>query len=240
MNLINTKSFDIAIYAKGDRNSSKLALVLPGRCDTKDYPNMRSHVDYLAGKGYFALSFDPPGTWESPGGMGLYCNTNYLKAVDELIEYYGRKPTLLVGHSRGATISMLAGCSNETVTGFISIMGAYTQRVLGDAATKTDIRDDPFEPDKKVEFQLTPSFFEDAAQYNALDGLAKCTKPKLFIMGTSDEVVKEESVMTAFEAAAQPKRLVKIESDHNYRLNPYKIEEINQIFGVFLDHTIMS
>lgn len=62
MNLIKTENFQLAIYSQGNSNSSKLALVLPGKLDTKDYANMRGHVNYLANLGYFALSFDPPGT----------------------------------------------------------------------------------------------------------------------------------------------------------------------------------
>ena len=66
MNIIKTKTFELAAYTKGDQNSPKLALVLPGRLDTKDYIHNTSLVDYLSRRGYFALSFDPPGTWESP------------------------------------------------------------------------------------------------------------------------------------------------------------------------------
>lgn len=105
MKTVRTKTFELAVCAKGDPRSSKLALVLPGRLDTKSYIHNTRLVDYLASRGYFALSFDPPGTWESPGDITLYTTTNYLKAVDELIEYFGGKPTLLAGHSRGGTIS---------------------------------------------------------------------------------------------------------------------------------------
>src|SRR3989338_4759008 len=107
--MLKTKSFDLAVYAKGDPASSKLAIIIPGRLDSKDYAHNTSLVDYLAGRGYFALSFDPPGTWESPGDIGLYTTTNLLKVVDELIEHFGNKPTLLAGQSRGGTVAMLAG-----------------------------------------------------------------------------------------------------------------------------------
>lgn len=60
MDLVKTRSFNLAVYKKGDENSPKLALVMPGKLDTKDYSNMRRHVDYLAGLGHLAISFDPP------------------------------------------------------------------------------------------------------------------------------------------------------------------------------------
>jgi hypothetical protein len=79
MKILETKSFKLASYAEGDPTSARLALVLPGRLETKDYVHIKSHVAHLAGLGFYALSFDPPGTWESPGDIELYTNTNYLK-----------------------------------------------------------------------------------------------------------------------------------------------------------------
>lgn len=113
MNLVQTKSFKLAIYSKGDKNSPRLALVLPGKLDSKDYPHMHSHVDYLAKKGYFALTFDPPGTWESPGDIKLYTMTNYIKAVNELIENFGNKPTFVMGHSFGGSIALYVGTNQS-------------------------------------------------------------------------------------------------------------------------------
>lgn len=109
MKKIETESFELAVYTAGDATSSKFAIVIPGRLDTKDYIHNTSLVDSLASRGYFALSFDPPGTCGSSGDIQLYTTTNYLKAVDELINYFGSKMTVLAGHSRGGTIAMLAG-----------------------------------------------------------------------------------------------------------------------------------
>src|SRR3990167_11532189 len=120
--MIKTNSFTLATYQKGNPDSKKLALVLPGKLDTKDYAHMRSHVDFLSNLGFLALSFDPPGTWESPGDISLYTTTNYLKAIDELIEYFGNKPTFLVGHSRGGSMAMLAGMRNPHVFAFGAAM----------------------------------------------------------------------------------------------------------------------
>ncbi len=82
VDIIKTPSFELAVYIKGKSDAKKLALVLPGRLETKDYPHMRSHVNYLAKRGYLALSFDPPGTWDSPGEIEFYTMTNYLKAIN--------------------------------------------------------------------------------------------------------------------------------------------------------------
>mgnify|MGYP001605931321 CR=1 FL=1 len=58
MRIVKTKTFELAVYEKSNKNSSKLAIVIPGRLDTKDYVHNTSLVDYLANHGYFALSFD--------------------------------------------------------------------------------------------------------------------------------------------------------------------------------------
>ena len=122
--IIKTKSFELAVLTRGDRNAKKLALLLPGRLDTKDYACFPNHADYLAELGFYVVAFDPPGTWESPGSIDLYTTTNYIKAVNELIEYFGNKPTLLMGHSRGAAVSIFA-YANSAVIGIVPVMANF-------------------------------------------------------------------------------------------------------------------
>ena len=65
INRVKTKSFELAVFARGNENVKKLALLIPGRLDTKDYDYFISHVEYLAKHGFLALAFDPLGTWEN-------------------------------------------------------------------------------------------------------------------------------------------------------------------------------
>ncbi|MFA4999016.1 MAG: alpha/beta fold hydrolase [Candidatus Paceibacterota bacterium] len=236
--MIDTKSFKIATYIKGNESLKRIALVLPGKLDTKDYPHMRSHVDFLAEQGFFALSFDPPGSWESPGDISLYTMTNYLKAINELIEYFGNKPTILLGHSRGGSMAMLGAIKNSYITHFISVMSRAGESVpdkpIKPGDTSVSYRDIPGNPDEKKKFELPFSYFEDSGRYNILEGLKGCTKSKLFIMGTRDITVKPEEVRAAYEAAAEPKEFREIDSDHDYRWHPSLIQEVNQIVGDFL------
>lgn len=243
MSIIKTKSFELAVYAKGNPASSKLAVVIPGRLDTKDYFHNTSLVDHLADQGYFALSFDPPGTWESPGSMELYTTTNCIKAVDELIEHFGNKPTVLAGHSRGGTIAMLVGPVNPHVTHIISIFSYYgapsdpePDRIVNGALVS--YRDLPPGTEKTKEqkrFDLPLSYFKDSAQYDALPGLRNCTKPKLFFYGTRDTMNDPEYVEKAFEESAEPKVIHGIDSEHDYRYHSEAVEEVNRTVGQFLD-----
>lgn len=238
MERIQTKSFNLAVYPKGDENSKRLILVLPGKLDTKDYPHMKSHVDFLAEQEFFALSFDPPGTWESPGDIKLYTMTNYLKAIGELIEHFGNKPTLLLGHSRGGSMAMLGAITNPYVTHFIAVMSrageSASKKPMKPGDTNISYRDIPGNPKGKKKFELPFSYYEDSARYNILDGLKKCAKPKLFILGIRDITVKPEEVREAYEVAAEPKEFHEIDSDHDYRWHPPLIKEVNQIVGDFI------
>ncbi len=240
MKKIKTKTFELAVYEKGDPNSSKIAIVIPGRLDTKDYAHMRSHVDFLASKGYFALSFDPPGTWESPGDISLYTTPNYLKAIDELIEYFGNRPTIILGHSRGGSMAMFAGINNPHVTHFIAMMSHYgpSSKPQESGNIRISYRDLPPGTKKTKEnkqFNLPMSYFNDLTEYV---GLETCTKPKLFFLGKEDNVVFPEDVREAYKLAAEPKQLHELNSDHDYRYHPEIIEEVNQVVGQFLTQQI--
>lgn len=240
--IVKTKSLELAIITEGDKTSAKLAIVIPGRLDTKDYAQNPSHIKFLSSKGYFALSFDPPGSWDSPGGLGLYSTTNYLKAVDELIEYFGSKPTLLMGHSRGGTVAMLAGPKNPHVTHMISVNSSYGGPIDVDAAvpgeTKVSYRDLPPGTSRTKEqkrFDLPYHYFEDSQKYNALDGLNTSTKPKLFFYGSKDELSTPKRVKHMYDVASEPKMIHELNTVHDYRLYPEIIDEVNQVVGEFLD-----
>lgn len=243
MKILKTKTFELAVYEKGDPNSSKIAIVIPGRLDTEDYVHNTSLVDFLASRGYFALSFDPAGTWESPGDIGLYTTTNLIKSVDELIEFFGNKPTILAGHSRGGTIAMLAGPKNPHVTHIIPIFSYYgapsdpaDERIVdGKVISYRDLPPGNEKTKEQKEFRLPLNYFEDGKQYNALVGLKNCAKPKLFFYGVEDNMNDPEDVKTAYQESAEPKEIHALNSDHDYRYHPEIIEEANQVIGKFLD-----
>lgn len=229
----------MAVYAKGNATSPQVALVLPGRLDTKDYPHMRSHVDYLASKGYYALSFDPPGTWESPGNLSLYTVTNYQKAIHELIEYLGNKPTILLGHSRGGGMAMLVGTHNPAVTHIITVFSkAGPSKVNTPAkvgASVTEHRDTPpNDREHQRTFELPYSFFADAVQYSMLEDLKTCLKPKLYFLGLQDKLAPPDVIQEIYDASANPKQLYELDSEHDYRYHQDLVDEVNTVVGRFL------
>jgi len=241
MKMIKTKSFELAVYQKGDESADKLALVLPGRLDSKDYASMTSLVDYLATRGYLAISFDPPGSWESPGTTADYTTTNYIKAVNELIAKFN-KPTFLIGHSRGGAVSILVGAQNSKVVAIAPIMASYggatgprdkdiaagiytTFRDLPPGASRTGDR----------KFSLPLSYFEDSQKYNAEMEIKKFKGPKLLISATNDKYTPPEKVRKVFDDLAKPKMLIELNTTHDYRYYPDMIEAVKDAVGKFLD-----
>lgn len=238
MNLLNTKSFQLATYSAGDENATKLALLLPGGLDTKDYAHMRSHVDFFSQKGYFALVFDPPGTWESPGDISLYTTANYLKAIDELVDHFGCRPTVAMGHSRGGSMAMLAGIKNPHITHSVAVMSNCRPSIMRESAREAGIyttyRDLPPGTERtkeKKRFDLPLSYFADPTEYTGLD---QCPKPKLFFLGTHDTIATPESVRETYNQAANPKQLHELNSGHDYRLQRDIIDEVNKVTAEFL------
>ncbi len=241
--MIQTPNFNLSAYIQGSPNSPKLAIVLPGKLDTKDYLHMRSHVDYLSELGFLALSFDPPGTWSSGGeDINDYTITNYIQATKELITHFNI-PTFLIGHSLGGTIAMLVGLKNPLVTHFGSIMSYYTfdpkiepkyiNPEWQSVGYKVHHRINPITLDL-IEFRLPYHYLEDQVQYDVSDNLRHSPKPKLFILGQKDIVVKPQVVQSAYDLSAPPKELFKINVGHNYKEIPQTITQINGIIGQFL------
>lgn len=246
--MLQTKDFELATYEKGDRASPRLAIVIPGRLDTKDYAHVTTLVNLLAGKGYYALAFDPPGIWESKGGIDMYTTTNYVKAIAQTIEHFGNRPTLLAGHSRGGSAAMLVGATNSQVIGVVGILANYgppsapspeTMR-LGFKVTYRDLPPGTSRTLEQKEFKLPMSYFTDGAQYNPLEALRKITKPKLLIYGTKDEFTSVALEKSVFESIPEPKMMEAVEAEHDYRLDLKAIERVNAVVQEFLERYLSN
>ncbi len=234
--MIKTNSFELAVVTAGNPSSERLMLCLPGRLDTKDYAHIKSHMNFFADKGFFTVSFDPPGTWESGGDISLYTTPNYLTAINEIIAHFGNKPTVALGHSRGGTMALLAGVNNEYVTHMIAVMSHWgpSGKPETNEAVHISHRDLPPGTERTAEqkeFRLPMSYFDDLADYSGLDA---CAKPKLFFAGTEDVLVTLDDVQEMFDSSAEPKQLIKINSEHDYRLHPEVIDEVNKKAEEFL------
>lgn len=193
---------------------------------------------HLSTLGFYTLSFDPPGTWESPGGIGLYSSDSYLKAIHEVIEHFGNRPTLVVGHSRGGTMAMLEGVANPSVAAVIAIMSSAAP-VLDEEWERSGTipfyrdlppGDGPSAEQKRFDLPYDPVM----GAANLLHDLHLCTKPKLFMLGLHDQSVPPGLVREAYRVAAEPKRLHELNAGHGYRYTKRIIDEVNQTITKFI------
>ncbi|MCA9308870.1 alpha/beta hydrolase [Candidatus Saccharibacteria bacterium] len=242
MELIQTKSFQIAANTKGDPDAGKLALLLPGRLDTKDYANFVSHLDYLSERGYYTVAIDPPYTWDSPGDLENYTTTNYVKAVNELIDHFGSRPTLLLGHSRGGATAMLAS-PNPVVIGLVLVNAAYgpptppepDKIIDGTLLESRDMPPGDVRTKEQRKYQLPLVYFEDGAKHNPREILKAFKGPKLLVHATRDEFTGLELIRPIFDEVSEPKMFLEIDCTHDYRLYPEIIQQVEETLGRFND-----
>lgn len=241
MEIIKTPSFELATISAGDPHSQRTALLIPGRLDTKDYVNFVSHMDCLARLGYYAIAYDPPGTWESPGEVE-YTTTNLIKTVNELIGYLGNRPTLLLGHSRGGQIASLVGAAHHAVTSLVLVNASYgppsppNPRNIHDGYLMEyrDIPPGDRKTEQQREFRLSLNYFADGAQYDPLPRLKSCNKPKLLIVSTDDEWTKPDTVKRVYDAIPEPKMFYEMSGHHDYRRDANAIHEVNTMLETFV------
>lgn len=242
MPYLQTSSFRLAANEQGDPSAAKLALVLPGRLESKDYAHIKSHQQQLANLGYFSVAFDPPGSWDSAGDIGMYTITNYLRATEELIAHYGNRPTILVGHSLGGKIALLETAQSPHITACIALMTSLANPKHPDtpwqqAGTLTFCRDLPpgNQPTlQQQRYDLPYSFVEDAQNYDIPAAFASCTKPKLLVAGAQDRQNLLRYLHRQYQHIAEPKQLIELTAGHSYRYNPALIEQVNSIIKQFI------
>lgn len=243
MKLIKTPNFEVAVYARGEESTGKVALVLPGRLDTKDYIHMTSLVDVLARVGFYALSFDPPGSWESPGSYTEYSTTNYLATTNELIKKLGNRPTFLVGHSRGGANAMLSAAQNNCVKAQALIMASYSDASApasgdiknGEYVTTRDLPPGGNKDGPRQEMKLSLDYFEDAKKYKPSLALQNFKGAKLLIAAQQDQFTPPKSVKDVFDKLSEPKVYLELETEHDYRFHPSMIEEVNEAVVKFVE-----
>jgi len=247
MKILETSNFEIATNIKGDDAAKRLAILMPGRLDTKDYANFVSHLDFLARRGFYAVAIDPPYSWDSPGALKDYTTSNYLKAVNELIYYFGNRPTLLLGHSRGGATAILAS-TNPAVAGLVLVNAAYgapsvpePEKIVG--GTIQELRDIPpgnVRTKEQREFSLPLNYFEDGAKYDPREVLKSFKGPKLLVHATKDEFTGLELIKPIYDELTEPKMFLEIDCTHDYRLYPEVIQQVEKTLDTFIDRYLAS
>lgn len=241
---ITLPSFEIEIYTAWPVDSDTLLLFLPWYLDGGNYAHMKWHREYFDEKWYFAISFDPPATFNSPWDISLYTITNYLKAIQEIIEHYNKKDVIIIWHSLGGAMAVLSAKMILWIKAFVSIMAPYSfdqyaDKFQSSAWQKTWLRYskrdiDWYDETTKIEYTVPFSFVEDAGQYELVSFLQSTPIPKLFIAWLLDNQVPSVIVESAYNLSAEPKKYEVVASEHNYRLSHTSIWDINNSIDSFI------
>ncbi len=242
MRIIKTQNFEIAANISGYESATRIAILMPGRLDTKDYINFTSHAEYLSQRGFLVIAIDPPGTWDSPGELTNYTTSSYLKATNELIDYFNNRPTLLLGHSRGGATAMLAS-DNPAVKGLVLVNAAYGTTTPPEAGqvqngmlpSSRDIPPGNVRTKEQICFDLPVGYFEDGEKHDPLAALSVFKGPKMLVHASQDEFTELSEVKEIYDSLPEPKMFMEVDCKHDYRLYPEVIKSVNNTLGLFID-----
>jgi len=234
-------------FDKPAASKNKLAVIMPGRLDSKDYEHLVALSNELGAIGYDTLRFNPTGTWGSSGQISDYCVSQYLKDTDSVIDWANssnkRKydDVVLLGHSLGGQVAMVYAATHRNISGVVAIMspanmeGELDVSAWKSQGVKISKCDLPGNPDLFRLYKIPFSFHQDRLKYDANRDIAKFARPLLLIAGEDDKIITPEIVQATYEAANEPKMISIISgAGHDYRKYPQKIREVNQVIVDFL------
>ncbi len=236
-----------AVIHKPSGSAEKLAVLLSGKLDSKDYAHLFALAEKLSELGFFALRFDPTGTWESEGEIKDFTVSQYLRDVKAAIDYAENErekfgEIVLLGHSLGGMVAIIYGAQDRRISAVAAIMppeatmrSEESEKRWRERGFSISKRDLPRDPGQKRIFSVPYSYYEDARKYSALASAPNFKNPLLLITGELDDIVLPERVQKIYEAANEPKKFVMLKDiEHNYRLHDGEINVVNNAVADFL------
>ena len=171
----------------------KLALLLPGYLDSPDYLHLKIFETRLVELGYTVERLDPCDLWKT-GDTTNYTITNYIKQVKKMVQSYKNQnpeEILLVGHSMGAFVSIIAGNRIKEVTKIVALCPPpdrkYSDREWKTDKSRTSKRDLPNNSQEFIIFEVPYTFVEDGTKYSAKNEIKEIHKPiMIFIHSNLD------------------------------------------------------
>jgi pimeloyl-ACP methyl ester carboxylesterase len=243
MELLNEKIDSLAVSVFPAKiPSGKLAILLPGFLDTKDYDHITSLGKLLSENGFDVASFDPTGTWNSGSSLGEYTISKYIANVEQVISHFESRERfneiILIGHSLGGIVGAYETAVNEKISGVILITSPqyfvrpenFEEREVKwkTAGTKISHRDLPKNRSQKTSFGVPYSFVEDSKNYNSMEVVGKIKKPILFLAGEVDQHFTPDHMKQVYERANEPKSFVVVNGvGHDYRFHKDQIDRVN-------------
>jgi putative redox protein len=200
----------------------------------------------LAREGVAALRFDFSGNGQSDGDFSESTFSKMSSEIDSAvrrIEQEGARWVGLLGHSLGASISVLNGANAVRVRAVCAIAGRLSgtdaERILS-ASQQEELK-----RDGRVAFTsrgrnltLTRSFFEDARRFDLPATLRRLGKPLLVVHGDRDEIVP---VMEADRAGREAGKWATVEmipgGDHMFSDASHRQQLTETVVSWFLQQS---
>lgn len=209
----------------------KLALLLPGYLNCPDWLDLVTIDKHLVQLGYTILRVDACNLWKT-GDTKNYSVTNYLAQIKDIIDLYKQKTEeiILVGHSLGASVAIIAGSKFSEVTKVISLCPEVDFNKSVEKWTDTGIRHSkralPNDPSRYREFDIPKSFVEDKIKYSMPEALEKLNKPLMVLVGMQDNKNIPEDTIKVIKYINNV-HLVKIEGmGHSFRKTSEEAERV--------------
>jgi alpha-beta hydrolase superfamily lysophospholipase len=181
------------------------------------YSSSKQNLDplcaFLAGHGFEIASLDFPGHKLGASGGTLRSFDDCLDAMSSVIEFVRESGGLpyLLGHSLGAVTALISAANDSAIPGVVAIATGYGRPAAIDALQKnfsTDLRSAYVDGATLPEILAGMDQRLDAA-LPRLEG-----RPSLYVAADHDAMVPPSSVAALYERAPEPKRFVRIESNH--------------------------
>ncbi len=190
----------------------KLVLIGHGVTADKDRPLLKAVADGLAAKGWPCLRLSFSGNGKSEGD---FRESNITKECEDLADVITLLPEDLelayIGHSMGGAVGVMTAAAEPRIKVLATLAGMiqtaeFVEREFGDVTPDEgcmwDEKDCPLSSDFVRDLELIGDLLLEIEQIEA---------PYLMIHGTDDDVVPMSDSEDAYEAAVDPKHLVRIE-----------------------------
>ena len=218
----------------------KLALLLPGFLDSPDYLHMKTFEKRLKELGYTTERLDPCNLWKT-GNIEKYSITNYLKQIKERVSFYylqNPEEIVLIGHSMGGFVSIIAGGRIQEVTKIVALCSPQDRIKAADRWEGKKFlyskRDLPEDPQKFRAFDVPYAFAEDGCQYSAAEEVKKIHKPLMIFIALEDTVVPPEQTEEIVANANNPYVVRQENMGHDFRHSRKECEIVMKQIEKFL------
>ena len=219
----------------------KLALLLPGYLDSPDYLHMVTFEKRLTKLGYAVERLDPCNLWKT-GDIANYSITNLLKQIKERITFYKpQQPTeiILIGHSMGGFIAIIAGNRIKEVTKIVALCpppnryGSLKEWQNNNGFRRSE-RDLPNNSKKCRLFDVPYSYALDSLQYSASEEVKTINKPLMIFIALEDTVVPLNQTEEIVANAHNPYVVRQENMGHDFRYSQKECDLVMKEIEKFL------